>query len=132
MLGGQLLGPFQVEVDDGDQVDLVGQFADHRPVDGADHAGTDKGEPDPVVGFADGAHAYWIPSLLRMSVKAFQALVNSSGPDSAPYAVYSPRCGSREKNPSKPSARRARTVSTHLAVAGAGDYDRCRPPAARP
>ena len=53
MLGGQLLGPIRVTIDDSDQVDPVGEFADHRTVDGADHAGTDKGQPDPVVGFAD-------------------------------------------------------------------------------
>ena len=131
MLGGQLLGPLRVEVDDGDQVDPVGQFADHRPVDGADNAGTDKGQSDSPVGFADGAHAYAIPSLVRMSVKAFQALVNRSGPDSAPNSVYSPRCGSSEKNPSKPSARRARTVSRPRRRPRQRPRPR-RPPAARP
>ena len=91
MLGDQPLGAIAVGIDNRNQVDPVGELADHRTVDRADHAGTDEGQPELLVGFDGSAHAYWIPSLVRMSVKAFHALVNSSGPDSAPYAVYSPR-----------------------------------------
>ncbi len=45
-LGGQSFGPLQVDIDDSNQVDVVAQFVDHRPVDGADNASTDKGESE--------------------------------------------------------------------------------------
>ena len=45
MLSDQPLRPVAVGVDHRDQLDPVGQFADHLAVDGADDAGTDKGQP---------------------------------------------------------------------------------------
>ena len=65
-------------------------------------------------------------------MNACQALVNSSGPENAAEAVYSPRCGSREKKPSKPSLAQRPDGLDDLAVARTGDHDRRVGRAARP
>src|SRR4029453_530005 len=104
-LSGERLRAGQVDVDDGDQLQSVGQLVHHHAVVRADNARADEGE-------ARFGHAYSIPSFLRRPVKAVWARVNSSGPEKPPRAWTSPRCGSSEKNPSKPSSRSARMVST--------------------
>src|SRR5215212_3038106 len=104
-----------MNVDDRNQLHPIGKLADHQTVVVADDTSAYQGDPRSIGFSRTGlslAHAYSIPSLFRMSVKAFQAWVNRSGPENAPVELVSPRCGSSEKKPSKPSARRARIVST--------------------
>ena len=121
-LGGQRLGARQVDVDDGDELDLVTELGHHLAVLLADDSGADDGERGPVVAVGCSvAHAYSIPSFCSSPVKAACARVKSSGPEKPPSAWTSPRCGSREKNPSKPSSRKRPDGLDQLAVAVAGD-----------
>src|SRR5688572_18884228 len=113
VLDGQPLGAVGVQIDHRCQLDLVGQLADHLTVYGTDHTCAYQGNLGSIVRIGrGGAHAYAIPSLVKMSVKARQDWVKSSGPECTRLELTSPRCGSREKKPSKPSARSARIVST--------------------
>src|SRR5215204_3556758 len=81
-LGSERLGPLGHDVNHGDQLHPIGQFADDAAMVPADHAHADEGDAGGLGGLTSRcAHAYSIPSLVSRSVKAFQACVKSSGPE---------------------------------------------------
>ena len=78
-----LLRPLGVRVHHRDQLESVGQLGEHLAVVAADDAGADERHAT-TVALLRAAHAYAIPSLRRMSVKAVCAWIHRSAPEKPP------------------------------------------------